>query len=740
MVSLFSLQLLIAASTGSIRDFDVPNFERDEVLSVTATLRATAMVRPDLSLNIWVENSLYDEPSVNGLNSTRKPSSTLGNRDLVISDFAVWLSSHLIPSIEGSLFEFDEVRNSPMPGINILLLDFQDGFKDKGSFVGAHFTAEDQDPDGGRNGMNLIYLDMNPGTLGISTYEGVDRRRTYIELTRALTRLKHYQKDISEDNWIYEGVSQYGVYRFLGGQRFPRSSSFILDFPKNAPPEVDIYLENLNQMRAAFPRSDFDLDRVLVFRNPKDPADNSLFDPFRGFSYLFFSYIFQRAGGNFQVRLSDGDRFFRKLIEEPLDGIAGIETALEVSGLNDFRTILKDYFGTLQLETTEAKYRMDAYQLPPFNDEIYQVISEANKLVVESLEPFQPLAVILKNQSAAVPVELFFSAPSGIGHSDVRLYRNDALGKAYVERLITSSPQYDFLFPGVEKRIFIVNMESEPRFFRVQLVETERTREVPFSLIQSTSSENTLIRTQVPASSPFIVDGSLISSETTTANLILTLSQSGHYELFLENASSFPVNLSMEKSVVSTRIFLELKSESIASLSSLIPVTDEKVVILREGSQARLQIINENESPVNASLFLNAFDSSLYSTTVLTSELGVEQLTKEQLLAIAGGGAGGCFIATAAYGSCLHPLVVLFTQFRDQVLVKNFIGRAFIRLYYSYSPSLARLISLFPSIGFMVQSILLILAIPVMILLNPVVSLLLLHFIVLLYYYWGTKR
>ena len=149
LVLLFCLQLLTAASTGSVRDFDVLNFESNEVESVSAILKATASIRPELILHIWVENSLYTEPSVNGLNSLAKPSSITENRNLVLSDFSAWLSSHLIPAIEGALFEFKEVRNSPMPGLHILLLDLQDGFKEKGSFVGAHFLPEDQNPDGG---------------------------------------------------------------------------------------------------------------------------------------------------------------------------------------------------------------------------------------------------------------------------------------------------------------------------------------------------------------------------------------------------------------------------------------------------------------------------------------------------------------------------------------------------------------------------------------------------------------
>jgi hypothetical protein len=54
---------------------------------------------------------------------------------------------------------------------------------------------------------------------------------------------------------------------------------------------------------------------------------------------------------------------------------------------------------------------------------------------------------------------------------------------------------------------------------------------------------------------------------------------------------------------------------------------------------------------------------------------------------------GGCFIATAVYGSPMATEVVLLSRFRDQVLLRSRLGSLFVRFYYHVSPALARLIS-----------------------------------------------
>jgi len=58
-----------------------------------------------------------------------------------------------------------------------------------------------------------------------------------------------------------------------------------------------------------------------------------------------------------------------------------------------------------------------------------------------------------------------------------------------------------------------------------------------------------------------------------------------------------------------------------------------------------------------------------------------------------GSGGGGCFIATAAFGSKFEKHVQLLRRFRDLHLMPYSVGRAFVKAYYRYSPPMAKAIA-----------------------------------------------
>jgi len=56
-------------------------------------------------------------------------------------------------------------------------------------------------------------------------------------------------------------------------------------------------------------------------------------------------------------------------------------------------------------------------------------------------------------------------------------------------------------------------------------------------------------------------------------------------------------------------------------------------------------------------------------------------------------GGGGCFIATAAFGSSMEPHTKVLCEFRDRYLLTNSVGNALVQLYYTCSPPFADLIA-----------------------------------------------
>ncbi len=90
--------------------------------------------------------------------------------------------------------------------------------------------------------------------------------------------------------------------------------------------------------------------------------------------------------------------------------------------------------------------------------------------------------------------------------------------------------------------------------------------------------------------------------------------------------------------------------------------------------------------------FINA-NGGIGGEPALMGDDNIEVISPSALSPAGGSGGGGCFIATAAYGSRMAKDVKVLGRVRDKYLLTNRVGRAFVSLYYNHSPKLANYIS-----------------------------------------------
>ena len=708
-----ALQPVIALPVGSVRDFEVVTQPLATVNTVTATVRASTTVRPGLDITFWVEDTVWNSQQLNGLNL-----STPSDRQFVVDEFADWLTRVLMPKLEGSFFNLVEVNNSSSPGLNILILDIQDDFENSGSFIGASFNPNDQSLTSGLNGMNLIYLDVNPGTLGSALVSGVSKRETYIELVRAISRLAQFQRDPTEEEWIREGLAQMMVYRFLNQEVFPNSLSRIIDAPNQGITEISNYLQDISAIRPTYVLDEQNINRVQVFSNPRDPRDNADGPAFRGFEYLFFTNLFHKAGGSFQTRVTQGDRFFRDLMSESKDGLNGLQLVLDQYNLGSFEDLYTNFILSLIIRTTENQYLNPAINLSKFSFASYDLANTLPSSLISRIPSFGVDLKRIKNESENDQYEVQMIIPAGLGQSKIYLLRQDANSNLYVEKQMVNTDLNELLLPNVEKQVLMLNLDNQTKDFITQMVRSNLSNPVPQILEPNSTGEFGVNTNSIALSAEQI---SAVISSGVSGTINLNFPSSGVYSLPFSNNSSSVLRLSLPSNIVTTAVNMDFYKDIKLSVNSLVPVTGERYLLLSDHSSTQIIFMNQNTIPVNIALTYDIVDSSVFSVTEDPINLEGDSiaLSQEELEKLAGGGAGGCFVATASYGDYNHPFVKILCLFRDKYLLTNHWGQHFVEWYYKNSPILSKVICSSISLQVLGQIILIPLVLIATIILNP---------------------
>jgi hypothetical protein len=109
----------------------------------------------------------------------------------------------------------------------------------------------------------------------------------------------------------------------------------------------------------------------------------------------------------------------------------------------------------------------------------------------------------------------------------------------------------------------------------------------------------------------------------------------------------------------------------------------KKVIISSENVDAMIAIWNVDlqEPNINKQLLDEIKNLAKKRHLELTNQNNVETQPKKK---------SGCFVATACYGNNDAPEVLVLRAYRDEQLLTNWLGTAFVKFYYFVSPPLAR--------------------------------------------------
>ena len=410
-------------------------------------------------------------------------------------------------------------------------------------------------------------------------------------------------------------------------------------------------------------------------------------------------------------------------MNQPKDGLDGLQIVLNQYNLGSFEDLYTNFILSLIIRTTENQYLFPAIDLSKFSFINYDFANALPSSLISRIPSFGVDIKRLENATINDQHEIQIIIPAGLGNSKIYLIRQDVNGNTYVEKQMSSTNLKELLLPGVEKQVLMINLDNQTKDFLTQMVRSNLSNPEP-QILEPNSTGEFGVNTNSIVLSPEQVSTIISSGVSGTINL--SFSGSGVFSLPFSNNSSSTLRLSLPRNVVTTAVGMDLHKEIKLSVNSLVPVTGERFLLLSAYTSSQIIFMNENTIPVNIALTYDVVDSNIFPIEDPQTTIGSNStiLSQEEYEKLAGGGAGGCFIATAAYGDYNHPFVRILCIFRDRYLLTSSLGQKFVAWYYANFSIMSKTISSSVSLQVLGQIILIPLVAFATIMINPLIFML----------------